>query len=142
MKIRTGFVSNSSTSSFVICGYKIPEETPHQEIMQKLLGITENDIINKMKKEYHYKDKDINEEDIKDYCSEWLYDIRSGQNDIDILMGEGIDGIIIGIMISSGDPIEDNEISMTEIHKKLEKIENCFDVKDMPIKIFAGTEQH
>ena len=32
MKIRNGFVSNSSTSSFIVCGWKYPLETPDELI--------------------------------------------------------------------------------------------------------------
>ena len=143
MKIRTGFVSNSSTSSFVICGYKISGNISYQDIIQKILGITRDNIIDEMKKDY-YKDKNIDEKDIEDHCSEWLYDIKNEQDDIDIFMGEGIDGIIFGIMLAYGDDIEDmkdREIDLTEMLKKLDKIRDRLELGDSIIKIFTGTAQ-
>lgn len=146
MKLRDGFVSNSSTSSFVICGYKISGENLYQNIIQKLLGITIENIIDKIKKEDYYKDKDIDQKDIESHCSEWLYDIKNEQEGIDFYMPEHVDGILVGITIvdiSNGDCeyVEDQEINMAEMQEKLEVIRNRFDIDDIPAKIFTGTTQ-
>jgi len=116
MKVRQGFVSNSSSSSFVVVGYAIKTE--------ELEKISE--------------DKDI---DIYDeiYDSGFRY-LCSGDNDTP----EGCD--IIGKDIASMDEyfMKKGEISLEDLSKKATKVKDKLkelgiDIKDIKAKIYTGT---
>lgn len=140
MKLRIGFVSNSSTSSFVICGFKIPSEGSYLSMMQKILGKTAEEIVGEMKQRAYYKDKAITQDEIESYCADGVHEIRAKDDGVDVEMGEGIDGIIVGISLASpGDyEMEETEINLPEIQKKLEDIRERLGIGDTPIKIFSG----
>ena len=145
MKVRAGFVSNSSTCSFVICGFKIPE-TGYQYILQRLTGITTDEIILEMKKDDHYRKKEIIEQShIDNFCADKVYDIKNKKDkDIDILMGEGVDGVVVGVEIFNADGedyIPNQEIDLTEIQERLDNIRDRLKLGSIPAKIFSGTYQ-
>jgi len=142
MKIRTGFVSNSSTCSFIICGYQFSEKIFYQDILQKLLGITTEGIMARMKINNYYKDKQIEDSDIEDYCADWIYDINFKNDGIDVQTGEGIDRIIIGIRIAEFDKdtmqIENSKTSLQKLQEQMKIIGELLGIDVQP-KIYTGS---
>lgn len=141
MKLRAGFISNSSTCSFVMCGYKIPEEDSYQSIIQKVLGITPGQMVEEIRKKYSHQ-KNITQDFIEDYCYDWINDINYEENGIDVQTGEGINGIIVGIKIAHTSTedcdIKEKEINLLEIQKQIDIIGKRLNI-DSPAKIYAGT---
>jgi hypothetical protein len=141
MKLRAGFISNSSTCSFVMCGYKIPEEDSYQSIIQKVLGITSEEIVKEIRNKYSSQEN-ITQNFIEDFCSDWVYDINYEKNGVDIQTGEGINGIIVGIKIAHTSTedcgIEEKEINLLELQKQIDIIRIRLNI-DSPAKIYAGT---
>lgn len=145
MKIRSGFVSNSSSCSFIICGFKLSDNRDKIEIVKKLTGKTEEDLILEMLETCYYRDKtisDITSDDMDDYCSELLYGGRIGVADIE--MGEGVDGIVIGKNISSFEPevndLHSAEIDIDELLEEVKCIRNTMGPIETPIRIYTGTK--
>jgi len=66
MKVRKDFVTNSSSSSFIIC----KDNVSHEDLLKVLLEIAN--------KEYHYYDDDegYTEEDITENCVAYRYHIK------------------------------------------------------------------
>jgi hypothetical protein len=83
MKIRNGFVSNSSSSSFILAGISLDIDD-NKEVIMDLLNITEQIL----------KDEDTS---LKDY----LYNQDGNCNNFDIEIYEGI--LYIGNHIASGE---------------------------------------
>jgi hypothetical protein len=139
MKIRQGFVSNSSSCSFIICGFKLPEEKS-VETYKKITKKTDEDIRYDMLKEPYYKDKkEIKDFDIEDYCQESLWEGISG---VDIEMGEGVDGVVIGRHVTrcSDYGIDTAIWDLDELKNEVESIRKKMGFEDYPIKIYCGTK--
>ncbi len=150
MKFRVGFVSNSSTCSFVICGFLVPGSEKYGKegsrmVLEKLFGITEKDVKNEMKTKPHWKDDVDDPEQVQEYFNEMFWD-RAGKNDkIGIVHGEGApnDGIIVGrSMIHGGSEdfyIEDTEYDLEELMKEVIPLREKMGCTDVPIKLYTGT---
>ncbi len=145
MKLRKGFVSNSSTCSFIICGYKVADEKNNFLVVQKLLGKTKEEILVEMKACSYYKDKELSDNDIEDYCCDYLYEITFEKDGFDIEIGEGVDGIIIGKRladISSDDSdIPNEEYELGEIQVILDVVKEKMGLSDgITPKIYMGSK--
>lgn len=111
MKIRTGFVSNSSSSSFILCGAFISDDKIKDQA--KNLNI-----------------------DVDEYVDN-LYELK----DVSVNYYEGHDGYLVGEMLVSGeDYLEDGEVDLNSIKNILPKIQKHFPfVQEEDIKIMFGT---
>lgn len=146
MKIRTGFVSNSSTSSFVIIGFNLGSDgdITYEYIYTRITGKTSEEITKAMKESKHawYRDGTKDQNDRDEYVREELWhEINFGvQMGIDSGVGNKV---VIGKTIASagseGDYFDDIEIDFDEMRKELEPLKQKFD-KDLELKIFVGTQ--
>lgn len=112
MKVRSGFVSNSSTSSFVVCGYKVTDEI--MEKLRKLANLKEG------AEQYDILDQVKLPEGISTL---WTDDFN-----------------LIGYVIadvSDGDSCE-SQTSLREIEAKVAKLQSLIEVEERPT-IFTGT---
>ena len=126
MKIRNGFVSNSSTSSFCIIGFDIGKDKKALAKVKKLnkgLGIgEEND------------DDYFDDYTFTDYLQEHLkiddiiFRVGNGENECE--SGEVVVGILLADNSSDDSSNPDpEEFNLQDFSKKLEKIRNTFGIK-------------
>jgi len=138
MKIRNGFVSNSSSSSFVLVGFELSDKIGEGRTkkMKKLLI----DI---------YDVEPSTLEEIEDYelVDDFYHKSRKGENGVTILSGSD-DGVgnstVVGVMLAetnSYDTFElpDSVTPISEIEEKLKKIRESLE-EDSEIKIYCGTK--
>ena len=120
MKIRSGFVSNSSSSSFVIIGFKLPtdDESKKKFLKYKGIEIPEDD------------------DDLWSAYSDALYDTSS------VLTGDGEYWAGKIISDSNGNDcgdMERNEIDITAAIAEAEAMREIFDIDpSVPVKLITG----
>jgi hypothetical protein len=146
MKKRSGFVSNSSTCSFVICGFKVSdEEFDYAGVYSKMTGKTMEQI-DGLAQEYNskrrYQETDVRQI-VRDFCKDAVEkELRSEDKGIKVNSGEGMDGVIIGksiCRIGSDDFPDKEELDIESIIENLKVVRNKIGC-DAPIKIFIGTK--
>jgi hypothetical protein len=132
MKIRNGFVSNSSSSSFICVGINLNKFSDDQK--KEFLKEHDVDISN------------INDEDddLNDLFSELCWDIRR-ETGFCILSGidDGIeeDGMVFGKMIAEGDDIDNlpsESFSLNDLNNIGNEVKKEFNI-DGEVKLFVGT---
>lgn len=137
MKIRSGFVSNSSSSSFIVKGYLLDsEEFDEKTIMEKFGYYTEENI-----KKYtyiNYNGKECFDE------HEMFYDFKGENSDISFL--EGYDNGVQEGKILIGETLHDSEdadlpdmILTAEPTEITQEIANKLGLQDEKIIIACGT---
>lgn len=128
MKTRLGFVSNSSTSSFVVFGYsaKALDHIPKQELMDKFAAGKYNTSIQKW--------------GVDDAFIDFLYNTSFGIDGIRYLSddGPGYIGVVLADQHSDEVCTETSEQDLDDIMSKIEKLKNALGITDKP-KIYAGT---
>ena len=134
MKIRTGFVSNSSSSSFVVKGYLLPKDNFDYNKMIKIMD----------KFEFDYGE-DLDEDTIKDIFYWEFTDMLSSKN---LYIGTNTeDGcpddntLMIGELLAEADDeggYFDTMVLDLENSPSLEDLKEKLDI-NAPIKIIVGT---
>lgn len=140
MKIRNGFVSNSSSSSFLLIGVKIPypEEKDIANILAKTLDIPEEDITKKVQ-EAHGMFAD--EFDVHEICKEWIWDVNFKEHGIDMISDrEDEEWLIIGkeIGCSYNDSVETIDMDLTELIEHIEVVRDRIGLTDVPVQLYLG----
>ena len=140
MKIRTGFVSNSSSSSFVVKGFVIPKK-----------DINFNEFMNKILIKYPQIETDYMRELKKDECfDEWEYnyELFSNMRKLGIYAtdnyedGAPYDSILIGELLQDSEDGLDDMIIDCIITGKLEEIKQIIEeISNEPLecKVIVGT---
>ena len=134
MKIRSGFVSNSSSSSFVVKGYLLPKDNFDYNKMIEIMN----------KFEFDYGE-DLDEDTIKDIFYWEFTDMLSSKN---IYIGTNTedgcpdnDTLMIGELLAEVDDEDgyfDTMVLDLEKSPSLEDLKEKLDI-NAPIKIIVGT---
>ena len=134
MKFRTGFVSNSSSSSFVVKGFLLPKEDFNHNKMIEIMD----------KFEFDYGDN-LEEDNIKDiFYNYFLDELRDKKMFMSYYEEDGSpddDTIIIGELLADIDSSEGympTTVIDTEPSPKLDSVKEKMGI-DSPIKIIVGT---
>ena len=127
MKIRQGFVSNSSSSSFCIIGVEMTKEP--MEMIKDILKINDEDIFAKMA-------TDDTTETIEDFCREWLQEVLE-EKDVETHHINDDGTMIVGNYVGSWEYETSSYPAQAELDAAKEVVEKLgFSADDL--KIYCG----
>jgi len=127
IKRRSGFVSNSSSSSFILVGFELPENFDAREFVKNTYELTKSEL------------EDISDEDEGMYYVDTILDKYSDMRIMRDTDASKFD--IVGFKIASG--IEESNggsVGISDMIKSAEKIKNKLNVGNGDVKIFYGNE--
>ena len=134
MKTRNGFVSNSSSSSFVVFGYKLKLDTNSAEDMNKILGKLDP-----------YELSKLGEQAIDDHfiIDDVLHEaINKKRDDFNMLLDSEDHALYVGYLaadVSSEDSyLAQTECGYEQLTNKAAKAKELFGLEGEP-KLYTGT---
>ena len=139
MKTRTDYVSNSSSSSFVLCG-----TTYTKDEMLKLLNNSNkaNDVLKRYDEEYHMKYDSLeelceNEDEDVDQIIEMFIDVCKAELDVQYEYFDRIDGVALGLDPSN--KMKDNQTLKEFKHNVVEQLKKLgINVKLNDVEFVTG----
>ena len=142
MKVRNGFVSNSSSSSFILKGFVIPRESINYEEIMKKFNFDYQPIVDEYVEKYSYSDR---QDAIRDVYWDKFDNILTKQH---VYVGQGVedgcndeDSVMIGEIIEEtgecGDDFKYHELDF-EMTDMLRDIKEKFNIES-PVKIIVTT---
>lgn len=126
-KKRFRFVSNSSSSSFILVGFELPENFDAREFVKNNYELTEKEL------------EDVSDEDEGDYYSKEIFENRSKMELMRDTDASKFD--IVGFKIASG--IEESNggsVGISDMIKSAEDIKSKLNIETGDVKIFYGNE--
>lgn len=140
MKIRNGFVSNSSSSSFVVFGYKIKVDPNGVDDMKKILGKLDPEALSKLGEQLG--ERAIGDEE-RYIIDDMLHEAKNKKRDDFNIMSDPEDNALyIGYLIADVSS-DDNQLAKTEcgyeqLASKAAKAKELFGLEGEP-KLYTGT---
>lgn len=142
MKIRNGFVSNSSSSSFILKGFVIPRESINYEEIMKKFDFDYQPIVDEYVEKYSYSDR---QDAIRDVYWDKFDNVLTKQH---VYVGKGVeagcndeDSVMIGEIIEEtgecGCDFKYHELDF-EMTDMLRDIKEKFNIES-PVKIIVTT---
>jgi hypothetical protein len=133
MKVRSGFVSNSSSSSFILLGVKTEDEN-YQSMCEKYLP---KDVLEKGIEHWNEYFKKNNYTDCKiDYSDIWYENLDNICGDFDVVSDDG--PTYFGKRLADTEyELPNGSISLEDFDEMKEKLKEKF--PDKEVKLYFGT---
>jgi len=132
MKIRNGFVSNSSTSSFVVIGFDIKEEDiDKKKLVCAFCDRDENTLENMDEDEFHDLFWDVATGGRKGY--RYMQGSESGIKDEQTVVG-------IEVASQTDSSLDNTQSNVQDLIEKVVELQHKLGIEQKEIKIYTGTQ--